>query len=112
PTRRALGTVETAAMAAELILSVINERRLGPLASGLETGRPGKLFKAARWSVRTGLALRFARKPVGPGIHHVASALYLAAGLTFRYAWVGAGRLSARDDRAVAEMHRATTHGT
>ena len=41
-----------------------------------------------------------------------ASLLYLAAGLMFRYAWVGAGRLSARDDRAVAEMHRAETHGT
>jgi hypothetical protein len=112
PTRRALGTVETAAMAAELILSVINERRLGPLAGGLETGRPGTLFTAAKWAARTGLALRFARKPLGPGIHHVASALYLAAGLMFRYAWVGAGRHSARDDRAVAEMHRTTEHGT
>jgi formate-dependent nitrite reductase membrane component NrfD len=112
PTRRALGTVETAAMSAELILSVINERRLGPLASGLATGRQGTLFKAAKWAVRVGLALRVARKPLGPRIHHVASALYLAAGLMFRYAWVGAGRYSARDDRAVAEMHRSTTHGT
>ena len=111
PTRRALGTVETGAMAAELILSVINERRLGPLASGLETGRPGKLFKAAKWAVRGGLTLRLARKRGGPNVHHVASVLYLTAGLMFRYAWVGAGRLSARDDRAVAEMHRAETHG-
>ena len=112
PTRRALGTVETAAMSAELILSVINERRLGPLASGLEQGRPGTLFKAAKWAVRAGLALRFARKRGGPGVHHVASLLYLAAGLMFRYAWVGAGKLSARDDRAVAAMHRTTEHGT
>jgi cytochrome b len=99
-------------MSAELILSVINERRLGPLASGLEHGRPGKLFKAAKWAVRAGLALRFARDRGGPRVHHVASLLYLAAGLMFRYAWVGAGPLSARDDRAVAEMHRAKTHGT
>jgi hypothetical protein len=112
PTRRALGTVETAAMSAELILSIINERRLGPLASGLEVGRPGKLFKAAKWAVRAGLALRFARKRGGPGVHHVASLLYLTGGLLFRYAWVGAGPISARDDRAVAEMHRARTHGT
>jgi formate-dependent nitrite reductase membrane component NrfD len=111
PTRRALGTVETAAMAAELTLSVINERRLGPLGSGLEAGTPGKLFKAAKWAVRVGLGLRFARKPLGPNVHHLASVLYLAAGLLFRYAWVGAGRLSARDDRAVAEMHRTETHG-
>jgi len=112
PTRRALGTVETGAMAAELALSIINHRRLGPLASGLETGTPGTLFKAAKWSVRAGLAMRLLRKPLGPGIHHLASLLYLAAGLMFRYAWVGAGRHSARDDRAVAEMHRAETHGS
>jgi formate-dependent nitrite reductase membrane component NrfD len=112
PTRRALGTVETVAMSAELILSVINERRLGPFATGLEVGAPGKLFKAAKWAVRSGLALRFARKRGGPGVHHLASLLYLAAGLLFRYAWVGAGRVSARDDEAVAKMHRTTEHGT
>ena len=112
PTRNALGTVETAAMSAELILSIINERRLGPLAGGLEEGRPGTLFKAAKWAVRAGLALRFARKRGGPGAHHLASLLYLAAGLMFRYAWVGAGKRSARDDRAVAAMHRSTEHGT
>ena len=106
PTRRALGSVETGAMAAELALSVINERRLGPLASGLEEGRPGTLFKAAKWAVRTGLALRFARKPLGPSVHHVASVLYLAAGLMFRFAWVGAGRESAGHHRVVAQMAR------
>jgi hypothetical protein len=40
PTRNALGRVEMGAMAAELILSIVNERRLGPLAKGLESGRP------------------------------------------------------------------------
>jgi hypothetical protein len=105
PTRRALGTVETAAMAAELTLSIVNERRLGELASGLETGRPGTLFKAAKWSVRVGLSLRFARSR-GPWVHHIASVLYLAAGLMFRYAWVGAGRHSARHDDVVAKMAR------
>jgi hypothetical protein len=111
PTRNALGTVETAAMTAELALSILNERRLGPLASGLEEGRPGKLFKAAKWCVRGGLALRFVRKPGGPAVHHVASLLYLAAGLMFRYAWVGAGPRSARDDRVVAQMARSRRHG-
>jgi len=111
PTRNALGTVETGAMAAELILSIVNERRLGPLASGLHEGRPGKQFKLAKWLVRGGLTLRFARKPLGPGIHHLASAMYLAAGLLFRYAWVGAGRESARHDEVVAEMARKGHHG-
>jgi hypothetical protein len=37
----------------------------------------------------------------------VASACYLAAGLGFRFAWVGAGRQSATDDEAVARMARA-----
>jgi hypothetical protein len=92
-------------MAAELGLSIVNERRLGELASGLETGRPGTLFKFAKWSVRVGLSLRFARSR-GPWVHHVASVLYLAAGLAFRYAWVGAGRHSARHDDVVAKMAR------
>ena len=99
------GTVETGAMTAELVLSIVNERRLGPLASGLEEGRPGALFKSAKWAVRAGLALRFARGR-GPWVHHCASVLYLAAGLAFRYAWVGAGRRSARDDEVVAKMAR------
>jgi hypothetical protein len=112
PTRRALGHVETGAMAAELALSLINERRLGPLASGLEEGRPGKLFKIAKWAARAGLALRFARQPLGPSIHHLASALYLTAGLLFRYAWVGAGRESAKHDRVVAQMARDKQPGS
>jgi hypothetical protein len=111
PTRRALGTVETAAMGAELALSIINERQLGPLASGLSQGRPGKLFKFAKWAVRVGLSLRLARGR-GPWVHHVASALYLAAGLAFRYAWVGAGRQSARHDEVVAKMARDRAHGS
>jgi formate-dependent nitrite reductase membrane component NrfD len=108
PTSRALARVETGAMAVELALSVINERRLGPLAAGLEVGRPGKLFKAAKWAVRAGLALQLTRRPAA---QHAASALYLTAGLMFRYAWVGAGPLSARDDRVVAEMARSRRHG-
>ena len=92
-------------MAAELGLSVINERRLGPLAAGLKVGRPGKLFKAAKWAVRAGLACQLAHR------RHLASALFLAAGLLFRYAWVGAGPPSARDDRMVAEMARSRRHG-
>jgi Polysulphide reductase, NrfD len=109
PTRNALARVETGAMAAELLLSIVNERRLGPLARGLERGRPGKLFKAAKWSVRAGLALQLAARR--PSAQHAASALYLAAGLLFRYAWVTAGPPSARDDRVVAEMARSRHHG-
>ena len=109
PTRRALGRVELGAMTAELLLSVINERRLGPLAGGLGRGRPGKLFKAAKWSVRAGLALQVLGRRRAPD--HVSSLLYLAAGLMFRYAWVTAGPPSARDDRAVAEMARSRRHG-
>jgi hypothetical protein len=102
PTRNALGTVETVAMGSELALSTYNEKRLGRLGHALGQGRPGKLFKAAKWGVRTGLALRLARKRGGPWTHHVASALYIFSGLAFRFAWVGAGRTSATDDEAVA----------
>jgi formate-dependent nitrite reductase membrane component NrfD len=109
PTRDALGRVETGAMVAELALSTINEKRLGPLARGLEHGTPGKQFRAAKWLVRTGLALRLVRERSGRPAHDVASVLYLLAGLLFRFAWVGAGKLSARDDEMVARMHRGET---
>jgi hypothetical protein len=108
PTQRALARVETGAMAAELGLSVLNERRLGPLARNLSEGRVGKLFKAAKWSVRAGLSLQAARRPA---LGQVSSLLYLAAGLLFRFAWVGAGKESARDDEMVAEMARSRRHG-
>ena len=105
PTRNALGTIETLAMSAELGLSSLNEKRLGRLALSLEEGRPGKLFQAAKWMIRCGLALRLARSR-GAWVHHVASVLFLLAGLAFRFAWVGAGRTSAHDNEAVARMHR------
>jgi hypothetical protein len=107
PTREALGMVETAAMAAELGLSEINERRLGRYGEALEQGRPGRAMKLARALVVTGLGLRAGRKRGGPWIHHVASVLYLLAALAFRVAWVGAGRASAEDDEANALMARS-----
>jgi hypothetical protein len=108
PSRTALGTVETAAMGAELVLSTVNEHRLGRFGEPLEEGTPGRLFKFAKWAVRIGLGLRFLRARGGPWVHHVASGLYLAGGLAFRFAWVGAGRASAHDDEAVARMARIT----
>jgi formate-dependent nitrite reductase membrane component NrfD len=106
PTRIALGRVETGAIATELLLSTVNERRLGRVGDALEQGTAGKLFKAAKLGVGAGLALRLLRGRLGPRAHHVASGLYLGAGLAFRYAWVAAGRTSAMDDRAVAQHGR------
>jgi formate-dependent nitrite reductase membrane component NrfD len=111
PSRTALGTVETAAMASELILSSFNERRLGRLGLALEEGRANRLFEFAKWSVRAGLGLRFARRRAGPWAHHLASVLYLLGGLSFRFAWVEAGRHSAHDDEAVARMSRVRGGG-
>jgi formate-dependent nitrite reductase membrane component NrfD len=107
PTREALGRVETGAMATELILSQVNEVRLGRLSEALETGPAGRWMTSAKWLVRTGITLRLARARGGPWTHHVASACYLGAALCFRYGWVTAGRQSARDDEAVARMARA-----
>jgi cytochrome b len=87
-------------------MSTINERRLGDIGEALEQGRAGHLFRFAKWSVRAGLALRAARPRLGSNVHHLASGLYLAGGLAFRYAWVAAGHNSASDDRAVAWMSR------
>jgi formate-dependent nitrite reductase membrane component NrfD len=107
PTRQALGHVEAAAMGTELLLSTINERRLGPLAHGLHEGAPGTVYKAAKWATRLGLGLRVGARRPGAGAHHVASVLYMLAALLFRYAWVGAGKHNAREDRVVAEMARS-----
>jgi len=108
PTREALGRVETAAMTTELLLSTLNEDRLGRLAHALEDGNPGRFLRAGKWLVRGGLALRLARGTrAGEAAHHAASVGYLAAGLCFRIAWVTAGPPSARDDEAVARMARA-----
>lgn len=106
PTRNALGTIETGAMLTELALSLVNERRLGRAAKPLHEGRSGRLFKAAELAVGTGLALRLLRGRLGRRSHDVASLLYLAGGLAFRYGWVEAGRASATDDEAVARMAR------
>jgi hypothetical protein len=106
PTREALGMVETVAMVAELALSEVNERRLGRLGRALEEGTPARYMRFARSSVMAGLALRLARGRGGPWVHHVASVLYMLAGLGFRFAWVGAGAASAHDDEAVAQMAR------
>jgi formate-dependent nitrite reductase membrane component NrfD len=105
-TRHALGRVETAAIAIELIASSLNERRLGRTGDALQKGKAGVLFRFAKGAVETGLTLRLFRKRGGEVTHHAASALYLAGGLAFRYAWVDAGRHSATDDAAVARMAR------
>jgi hypothetical protein len=109
PTRGALASIEAGAMASELALSSLNERRLGRFGEPLREGRPGRRFRLAKWSARAGLALRLARGRGGPWTDHAASCLYLLAGLAFRFAWLGAGRGSARDDEAVAASARLAT---
>jgi len=102
PTRRALGTLETGAMLAELSLSRLGERRLGPAGEALRSGRAGVTFRAAKGLVAAGLSLRLLRRWAGPRADDVSSVLYLAAGLAFRYAWITAGRASAHDDAVVS----------
>jgi hypothetical protein len=69
PTREALGRVEAGAIATDLALSAINQRRLGELSPGLEQGAAGRLFRGARRAVLAGLGLRLARRgPPSPTI--------------------------------------------
>ena len=102
PARIALGRVETTAMAAELVLSSLNERRLGRLGEVLHEGGTGSYFRAAKYAVGTGLALRLVRPRAGTWADHAASSLFLLAGLAFRLAWLSAGKASAADDEGVA----------
>ena len=103
PSRVALGRVETGAMAAELLISAVHERRLGPrVGRALEQGWAGRLFRVGKSVTVSGLVLRLVRRRAGPKAHHLASVLYLLGGLAFRYAWVRAGDASAHDDEAAA----------
>jgi len=107
PTHVALARMEAGAILAELTLSTLNERRLGRAGEALAHGTPGRLFRAAKALVGGGLVLPLiargrARRPG----QNLASALYLAGGLAFRFAWVEAGKASAHDDDAVALMAR------
>ena len=102
PTRVALARVESGAIAAELLLSSINRRRLGPAGRTLRQGRPRMLFRIANGTVLAGLALRLG----GARTHTISSLLYLAGGLAYRYAWIQAGPASAHDDVAVARTAR------
>ena len=106
PTRRALGTIETASMLTELSISALGERRLGDAAQALGRGRAGVCFRTAKGLVAFGLALRLVARRTGPREHELASFMYLAAGLAFRLAWVYAGKVSATDDAVVAAMAR------
>jgi formate-dependent nitrite reductase membrane component NrfD len=107
PTTQALVRVESGAMAAELVLSEINRRHLGRLAHALEEPPAASWYSGAKWLARGGLAARALRRWLGPATDHVASVAFMGAALCFRFAWVLAGRASARDDEAVARMARA-----
>ena len=106
PTRRALGTIETASMLAELTISTLGERRLGDAAEALRRGRPGLYFRAAKSLVWLGLSLRLIARRTGPREHDLASFMYLAAALAFRFGWVYGGKASATDDAVVAATAR------
>jgi formate-dependent nitrite reductase membrane component NrfD len=107
PTHVALARLEAGAILTELALSTVNERRLGRAGEALRQGTPGHIFRAAEALVAAGLVLpRIARGRACQTAQNAASVLYLAGGLAFRFAWVEAGKASARDDQAVALMAR------
>jgi hypothetical protein len=99
--------MEAGAILAELTLSALNERRLGRAGEVFSHGTPARLSRAAKALVSVGLLLpRIARGRARRPAQNLASVLYLAGGLAFRFAWVEAGKASARDDEAVALMAR------
>jgi DMSO reductase anchor subunit len=109
PTRPALAVLESAAMTAELVLSALNDRRLGVAGRALESGRPGRYLKAARAINGAGLAARAARALLRRGpvvVDDVPSVLFLVSALLYRLGWVAAGRPSAIDHDAVAALAR------
>ena len=108
PTRSGLAALETVAMGAELVLSAVNERRLGVARHALEHGRPGRLLNAARALTAAGVLLRLLGRRAGPLSDRVPSVIFLGAALAYRLGWVAAGRPSALDHDAVATLARAS----
>ncbi len=107
PTNGSLSALETGAIAAELVLSAINERSVGQAARALRRGTPGRLYRVAQAAVVLGLSAQvMARQRRQPSLQNLASVAYLGGGLAFRFAWVEAGKASAADDEAAAEMGR------
>jgi DMSO reductase anchor subunit len=98
PTRSGLDALQALAMSGELVLSALNDRRLGIADHALESGKPGRLLKIARALTVAGLAAH--------GRGPVSSVLFLAAALAYRFGWVAAGRDSALDHDAVAALAR------
>ena len=86
---------------AELMLSTVNERRLGGSADGARARARRAAVPAAKWLVRGGpgaAARAPPRRPDGPPRSRQRAATW-PAGLCFRYAWVAAGRASAQRRR-------------
>lgn len=106
PTRGALRTLETAAISAELALSLVNERRAGAIARPLRSGTSGRMFRLAESAVLLGLAAQFRGRRGARRMETLASVLFLGGGLAFRFAWVYAGRASAADQQAAAAVGR------
>jgi formate-dependent nitrite reductase membrane component NrfD len=108
PTQRALGNVETASILAELALSSANHRHLGDIGAVMHTGRPGLLYRTAETAVTLGVSTRLVSRWMHPRVRDVASLLFLAGALAFRFAWMEGGKASAADHPSVAAMARGS----
>ena len=107
PTNAALSAVETAAIAAELALSTVNERGIGNAARALHRGTPGRVYRVAQAAVLAGLAAQaVARRLRQPRLQNLASVAYMTGALAFRVAWVEGGKQSVVDNEAATEMGR------
>jgi formate-dependent nitrite reductase membrane component NrfD len=106
PTQRALGRVETASIVAELALSRAHGRSLGNIGAVMHAGRPGVLFRLAETAVTAGVGTRLMSRWASPRVRDLASVLFLAGALTFRYAWMEAGKASATHDPSLVALGR------
>jgi formate-dependent nitrite reductase membrane component NrfD len=106
PTRIALGKLETTSILIELSLSALNERRLGNAGEALRRGRPALIYRTAKTAVALGLSTQLLARRGTSRPQDLASGLYLAGGLAFRFAWIYAGRQSATDHEAMATLGR------
>lgn len=112
-TDRALQAIEHLSLVADVALTSANRRRLGVAGEALDSGRHGLVSRSAERALLAGVVAKIAmrvlrRRTARDVVDIAASATYLAAGLAVRFAWLEAGRASAKDDEAAAAMGRRT----
>jgi hypothetical protein len=92
----------------ETLSEIFLEVRRWPVDAPLHHGRSGATLRIAGLLEGPASLLLRAFLGLGSGGRYVAAACFIIGALLSRYAWISAGRASARDPRALFQLRRKT----